>query len=204
MTPLGKCEFAEYPSPLVSNISKPRAPRAEYYKFCKKQWFLHVFHTDINSFQIKNNQNTYHSNSLPIKIILIPTSAFIFSMSEYFSSTFQVFLLFIDGCCLTTLDFWNWLGKSSSLRKLWMHVCCKILDCPLDIWRKALNSFMMKLKFIQFGCAQPKPWTQVNLKVNLYFLKKEVTQYLSMKALKDIYEIDFFWWNLILHNWNDV
>ena len=33
---------------------------------------------------MKNNQNTDHSNSLPIKSILIPTSAFIFSMSEYF------------------------------------------------------------------------------------------------------------------------
>ena len=63
----------------------PRAPRAEYYKFCKKQYFLHVLHTDINSFLIKNNQNTHHSYSYPIRMILIPTSAFIFSMSEYFS-----------------------------------------------------------------------------------------------------------------------
>ena len=45
---------------------------------------MHVFHTDTSSFLIKNNQNTHHSNSLPMKIILIPTSAFIFSMSEYF------------------------------------------------------------------------------------------------------------------------
>ena len=45
---------------------------------------MHVLHTDIDSFLIKNNQNTHHSNSLPIKEILIPTSAFIFSMSEYF------------------------------------------------------------------------------------------------------------------------
>ena len=43
-----------------------------------------VLHTDINSFLIKNNLNTHYSNSLPIKTILIPTSAFIFSMSEYF------------------------------------------------------------------------------------------------------------------------
>ena len=45
---------------------------------------MHVLHTDINSFLIKNNLNTHHSNSLPIRIILITTSAFIFSMSEYF------------------------------------------------------------------------------------------------------------------------
>ena len=45
---------------------------------------MHILHTDIKSFLIMNNQHTHHSNSLPIKIILIPTSAFIFSMSEYF------------------------------------------------------------------------------------------------------------------------
>ena len=38
----------------------------------------------MNSFLIKNNLNTHHSNFLPIKTILIPTGAFIFSMSEYF------------------------------------------------------------------------------------------------------------------------
>ena len=42
----------------------------------------------MNSFLIKNNLNTHHSNSLPIETILIPTSAFIFSMSEYFNSKF--------------------------------------------------------------------------------------------------------------------
>ena len=54
---------------------------------------------------MKNNQNTHHSNSLPIKTILIPTSAFIFSMSEYF------FLLIFPSVPISNqfIVFWDFM-----------------------------------------------------------------------------------------------